>query len=132
MCSNIISFRLIWLKSVKNEFIKNLIFENRKKKLKFFWKIWNILRWRLLKKLEEVPKKYWRGPEDKMKMEREDDLEKGKIVCSKRRFYWGIFAAFFVLMCLFVVFGELGCFYQTLWLGLSIWPTKWETSIWAK
>jgi len=47
-------------------------------------------------------------------MEREDDLEKGKIVCSKRRFYWGIFAAFFVLMCLFVVFGELGCFYQTL------------------
>ena len=43
-------------------------------------------------------------------MERENDLEKGKIVCSKRRFYWGIFAAFFALMCLFVVFGKfLGC-----------------------
>jgi len=42
-----------------------------------------------------------------MKMEREDDLEKGKIICSKRRFYWGIFAAFFVLICLFVVFGLL-------------------------
>jgi len=42
-----------------------------------------------------------------MKMERETDLEKSKIVCSKRRFYWGIFAAFFVLMCLFVVFGLL-------------------------
>jgi len=42
-----------------------------------------------------------------MKMERENDLEKGKIVCSKRRFYFGIFAAFFVLMCLFVVFGLL-------------------------
>jgi len=42
-----------------------------------------------------------------MKMERETDLEKGKIVCSKRRFYWGIFAAFFALMCLFVVFGLL-------------------------
>lgn len=48
-----------------------------------------------------------RSPEEKMKMNKEEDLEKGKIVCSKRRFYWAIFAAFFALICLFVIFGLL-------------------------
>lgn len=40
-------------------------------------------------------------------MKQQNDLEKGKLVCSKKRFYWTIFTAFLVIMCLFVVFGLL-------------------------